>query len=201
VNDRYGKGERGKHGDVYNVEYQYDPGSEGLLDHAWSYWRGIAKTFGWNRDTDPDDCLSTRDLIHMVASGVARNGNFDINVGPDADGAVTGLEREPLLGLGEWLEVNGEAVYGARPWKVQTEGDIRYTARGGNVYAIFLKWPGERFVLPSLHAETGSSVTMLGIPGRLDWTQEDAGLTVRFPLHKSRPSGSAHAWTLKIRPA
>ena len=49
VNDRFGKDERGKHGDLYNVEYDYEKGSEGLLTHKWSYWQGIAKTFGYNR--------------------------------------------------------------------------------------------------------------------------------------------------------
>ncbi len=142
VNDRLGKDERGKHGDLYNVEYVYEKGSEGLLTHKWSYWQGIAKTFGYNRDTDPMDCLSPKQFIDKVITGVSRNGNFDINVGPTAAGLIPDYEQYPLLQLGSWLEVNGDAIYGTRPWKNQNEGDAWFTSKGDFVYAIFLKWQG-----------------------------------------------------------
>ena len=116
VNDRYGKGSRGQHGDVYNVEYHYGSENEGLLTHKWSYWRGVGKTFGYNRDTNPEDCLTPKELIHMVVDGVCKNGNFDINVGPTAAGLITDEERMPLLALGKWLGINGEAIYGTRVW-------------------------------------------------------------------------------------
>ena len=201
VNDRFGKGERGCHGDVYNVEYAFDTGSEGLLTHPWSYWRGIGKTFGYNRDTDPEDCLTAGELIRMTVNGVSRNGNFDINVGPTAEGDITDLERQPLETLGTWLEVNGEAIYGARPWNIPSEGDIRFTAKGEHVYAIFLKWQGERFRIRSLRAAEGSAVTMLGVPGDLKWRRENEGMSIDYPLHLSRPSRCAYAWAFKIRPA
>ena len=199
VNDRYGKGSRGLHGDVYNVEYQYDNESEGLLDHPWSYWRGVARTFGWNRDTAPSDCLTARELIHMVVDGAARNGNYDLNIGPDADGNITRVEREPVEELGRWLAVNGEAIYGTRIHSKQADENIRFTARDGWVYAIFLTWPGDMFRLQGVRAAQGSQITMLGIPGNLDWRQEGETLTVNFPVHRSRPTHIAHAWTLKIR--
>ncbi len=198
VNDRFGKGDRGKHGDVFNVEYHYDGTSEGLLTHPWSFWRGIARTFGFNRDTSPEECLSPKELIHMFVHGVCRNGNFDINVGPTAAGDITELERTPLLHLGDWLRVNGEGIYGTRPWKVQAEGDIRFTTKGNTVYAIFLAWPGEVFRVRSVSPPDGSAISMLGIPGALEWRRESQGFTAFFPLHRSRPSECAYAWTLKI---
>ncbi|MCE5249435.1 alpha-L-fucosidase [bacterium] len=199
VNDRFGKDSRGHHGDVYNVEYHYGTETEGLLTHKWSYWRGVGNTFGYNRDMNPEDCLTVRELIHMVVNGVSKNGNFDINVGPTADGLISDVEREPLLALGRWLRVNGEAIYGTRVWNTTEEGDIRFTAKGEYVYAIFLKWQGEKFLIRSVRAAAGSEITMLGIPGNLAWNQDENGLTIEFPLSKSRPSECAYAWAFKIR--
>jgi len=200
LNDRYGKGERGRHGDVYNVEYHYGGESEGLLTHKWSYWRGIAKTFGYNRDTRPEDCLTPKELIHMVIDGVARNGNFDINVGPTAEGVITGVEKTPLLALGKWLDVNGEAIYGTRPWRVTSEGDIRFTANGDYVYALFLAWQGENFTIESVEQVEGSEISMLGVSGALEWRKNaDGGITIEFPGHKSLPTWCAYAWAFRIR--
>jgi alpha-L-fucosidase len=199
VNDRYGKGSRGIHGDVFNVEYEYGKESQGLLTHKWSYWRGIAKTFGYNRDTDPGDCLSAEELIHMAVDGVSRNGNFDINFGPTGPGEIIDIERAPLEALGKWLSINGEAIYGTRICKIPQEGDIRFTRRGEFTYAIFLKWPGERIIIRSLRAVEGSKITMLGVPGDIAWNQNSDALTLEYPLSKSRPTECAYAWAFKIR--
>lgn len=200
VNDRFGKEERGKRGDLYNVEYSFDKGNEGLLTHKWSYWQGIAKTFGYNQDTDPEDCLSPKQFIDKVIIGVSQNGNFDINVGPTAAGIIPDYEQYPLLKLGDWLKVNGEAIYGTTIWSVQNEGDAYYTAKDKNVYAIFLKWQGEEFKLKSVHPVEGSKITMLGIPGELKWKWDSAeGLTITYPKQKARPSKCGYAWAFKIQ--
>ncbi|MFA6470499.1 MAG: alpha-L-fucosidase [Candidatus Latescibacterota bacterium] len=199
VNDRFGKGSRGTHGDVFNVEYEYGIESQGLLTHKWSYWRGIAKTFGYNRDADPQDCLSAQELIHMVVDGVSRNGNFDINIGPTGAGEIIDIERAPLEALGKWLRINGEAIYGSRIWKIPAEGDIRFTAKGEYVYALVLKWPGKKFDIRSIRAEEGSKISMLGAPGSISWSQNSDALTLEYPLWKSRPIECAYAWVFKIR--
>ena len=200
VNDRFGAGERGKHGDLYNVEYSYEKGSEGLLTHKWSFWQGIAKTFGYNADTDEEDCLSPKQFIDKTIDGVARNGNFDINVGPTAAGIIPEYEQHPLLKLGDWLKVNGEAIYGTRPWTTQVEGDARFTAKGDFVYAIFLKWQGEEFKVKSLKPVPGSKITMLGVPGNLDWSWNDSnGLVIKYPRDKARPTACSYAWSFRIQ--
>jgi alpha-L-fucosidase len=200
VNDRFGKDERGKHGDLYNVEYNYEKGNEGLLNHKWSYWQGIAKTFGYNHDTDEEDCLSPKQFIDKVVNGVSHNGNFDINVGPTAAGIIPAYEQYPLLKLGEWLKINGEAIYGTRYWTTQAENDARFTSKAGYVYAIFLKWQGVEFKLKSVKPIAGSKITMLGVPGDLKWTWDEAnGLTITYPKYKSRPSSCSYAWSFKIK--
>ncbi|MDD4972547.1 MAG: alpha-L-fucosidase, partial [Paludibacter sp.] len=200
VNDRFGQGDRGKHGDLYNVEYHFDKGNEGLLTHKWSFWQGIAKTFGYNLDTDPQDCLSPKQFIDKVIIGVSQNGNFDINVGPTGAGEIPDYEQYPLLKLGEWLKINGEAIYGTRYWKVQKEGDACFTTKADNVYAIFLKWKGEEFKLKSVKPVDGSKITMLGVPGDLKWRWDEAnGLTITYPKQKARPTSCSYAWTFKIK--
>ena len=200
VNDRFGKDERGKHGDLYNVEYSFEKGNEGLLSHKWSYWQGIAKTFGYNQDTDPEDCLSPKQFIDKVIIGVSRNGNFDINVGPTPAGIIPSYEQYPLLSLGRWLKVNGEAIYGTRIWNIQNENDAWFTKKGDYLYAIFLKWQGSSFSLKSVRPMEGSVITMLGVPGTLEWNwDETTGLTITYPEFKARPTSCSYAWAFKIK--
>ena len=200
VNDRLGQGERGKHGDLFNVEYGYDTESEGLLTHKWSYWQGIAKTFGYNQDTNLEDILSPKEFIDKVIMGVSQNGNFDINVGPTAAGVIPDYEQYPLLELGKWLDINGEAIYGTQYRDIQNEGDAYFTTKDDYVYAIYLKWQGEEFNLKSVKPVEGSKITMLGVSGELDWEwSESEGLTIIYPNHKARPTECSYAWAFKIR--
>jgi alpha-L-fucosidase len=200
VNDRFGKGDRGKHGDLYNVEYSFEKGNEGLLNHKWSFWQGIAKTFGYNQDTEQEDCLSPKQFIDKVIDAVSRNGNFDINVGPTAAGIIPDYEQYPLLKLGEWLNINGEAIYGTRYWSTQQEGDARFTSKGDYLYAIFLKWQGVEFTLKSVKPVEGSKITMLGVPGELKWSWDESnGLTITYPQQKPRPTSCSYAWAFKIK--
>ena len=200
VNDRFGAEERGKHGDLYNVEYSYNDGSLGILTHKWSFWQGIAKTFGYNQDTDQEDCMSPKQFIDKTIDGVARNGNFDINVGPTAAGIIPEYEQHPLLKLGEWLATNGEAIYGTRPWTTQIEGDARFTSKGDFVYATFLKWQGDEFKLKSVKPVADSKINMLGVSGDLDWDWDATnGLTIKYPRDKARPTACSYAWAFKIQ--
>ena len=141
----------------------------------------------------------------MVVNGVSRNGNFDINVGPTAEGVISDVEREPLIALGRWLEVNGEAVYGTRPWRITSSchpresGDIRFTAKGDYVYAISLKWQGVSFRIASVQPVKGSPVIMLGVDKPLAWRRDGDGIVIDYPLHRSRPAQCSYAWVFNIR--
>ena len=111
VNDRWGKETRGKHGGYYTTEY-----GEGMKDaaHPWEEMRGMGYSFGYNRAEQIDDYQSARALILMLCDLVSRGGNFLVDIGPAADGAIPVVMQDRLLAIGAWLRVNGEAIYGTR---------------------------------------------------------------------------------------
>lgn len=109
VNDRWGSG--GKHG-FRTPEY-----SAGIADttRPWAECRGIGRSFGLNRNEDLANYLTPTALIQHFCELVAHGGGLTLNVGPYADGTIPLIQQERLLALGQWLEVNGEAIYGSRP--------------------------------------------------------------------------------------
>ncbi|PHM05575.1 alpha-L-fucosidase, partial [Nostoc sp. 'Peltigera malacea cyanobiont' DB3992] len=83
--------------------------------------------------------ISVDELVDSFVDIVSKNGNLLLNIGPNADGSISKLQTERLLGLGKWLDVNGEAIFGSRYWirseDVSTQGiRVRYTTNKGNLY-------------------------------------------------------------------
>jgi alpha-L-fucosidase len=133
-----------------------------------------------------------------------------LNVGPKSDGTIPEEAQTILLQMGAWLNTNGEAIYGSRPWLVYGEGptrvtstarnsdqqvftpqDIRFTTNKGALYAIALGWPekGELQVhtlyrgAPYLAAPI-CSIELLGSDGKLSWTEAEDGLHIKLPATK-----------------
>jgi len=188
------------HHDFTTPEYtSYDH----IVEKKWESTRGIGFSFGYNRNEDVDNYLSVQELVHSFVDIVSKNGNLLLNVGPMADGTIPAVQQERLEGLGAWLDVNGEAIFGTRPW-IRAEGrtgrgtEVRFTQCDGKLYAIVL---GERegggVQVQSLWAQEGTVVTLLGNGAPLPWTQEDGVLSVELP---GEPS-DLPAYTLQIAPA
>jgi alpha-L-fucosidase len=144
--------------------------------------------------------------LNRLIEAVCRNGNFLLNIGPRADGTIPDQEVALLLGMGRWLDVNGDAIYGTRAWKIFGEGNFRYTTKGGGLYAIMIlpraadAGPaGGEALLPALATGTASpgaveKVELLGHPGALEFSQDETGLKVKLPA--AMPS--EYAVALKI---
>jgi alpha-L-fucosidase len=114
INDRWGKDLRHKHGGYYTTEY-----GAGLKDsdHPWEENRGIGYSFGYNRNEPLSNYRAAQELVLMLIDLVSRGGNLLLDVGPTADGRIPMIMQSRLIEMGDWLNVNAEAIYDTVPWK------------------------------------------------------------------------------------
>ena len=112
VNNRWGNGT--KHG-FLTPEY-----SAGIANTEvpWAECRGLGRSFGLNRNEDLDNYMTDKELIQHFVELVAHGGGMTLNVGPNADGTIPLIQQERLRSLGKWLGINGEAIYGSRPYEI-----------------------------------------------------------------------------------
>jgi alpha-L-fucosidase len=113
IDDRWGSDTRHKHGGYWTTEYT--PGMA-ATEHPWEESRGMGFSYGYNRAERIDHYHSARELVLMLVDIVSRGGNLLLDIGPRADGMIPPVMEERLLEMGAWLKVNGDAIYGTRPW-------------------------------------------------------------------------------------
>jgi len=151
-----------------------------------------------------DRYKTTRQLIHLLVDIASKGGNFIMNVGPQPDGELPAEAVTRMREIGEWLAVNGEAIYGTRAIAPYKEGRVCHTRKGDAVYAIYLCAEGEdapprQIVLSTLRPAPGSQVRMLGVPEPLPWRAEGDGAVVDVPVSVLTAPPCRHALALTFR--
>jgi alpha-L-fucosidase len=168
----------------------------------------------WQTDTSIGDWFYNRHwkyqplswTVHMLVDITSKNGNLLLNVVLRPDGSLDPEVETMLHQLADWTAVNGEAIYGTRPWRIYGEGevqarggafkenyqysakDIRFTTKGKTLYAIALGWPADgKLVIRALAKTDDASINriqhvkLLGRFGGLKYTQTTEGLVVELP--------------------
>jgi alpha-L-fucosidase len=166
-----------------------------ILSTKWEECDSLDPTsWGYNRRLPASDYMTPSEVIHYLVDVVSKNGNLLLNIGPKADGTIPEVMQNCLRQVGEWLKVNGEAIYGSRPWDRFKEGDARFTRKGNALYAIALEWPADELRFTSLAGKPVSKVEMLGSNETVNWKQDVQGLVIQPPA--KRPC--RYAYTFKI---
>lgn len=177
VNDRWGSGTQ--HG-FKTPEYK---GAIADTTRPWAECRGIGRSFALNRNEPLSNYLTSDSLIRHFVKLVAAGGGMTLNVGPDADGTIPMLQQERLLDLGQWLAVNGEAIYDSRPYRRMCSRDssVFFTTCRKNLYAIITRIPGKQLVLNNMPApKKDMKITLLGCDKELKWRYLGNRLTIKL---------------------
>jgi alpha-L-fucosidase len=196
--------ERGKLAGIRKLPWQTD---DAIGNRSWGYITD--NTF-----------KSAQYVITNLIDIVSKNGNLLLNIGPRADGTITDEETQVLLGTGKWLDINGEAIYSTRPWKIFGEGptesasgsfsdqqkpfnskDIRFTVKGEILYAIALGQPETNTTIKALGQKAGNgtidTIYLVGSTEKISWTQGPDALIIK--LSKKYPSETAVVYKISFK--
>jgi alpha-L-fucosidase len=174
------------HSDFVTHEYA---ALDHIPDHKWETCRGVGNSFGYNQVEDASDYLKANDIIRLLADIVSKNGNLLLNVGPRANGSFHAAQVEALSGVGTWLDKNEGAIYGTRPWKRFKDtdpngGEVCYTSKAGNLYAILVQLPGDLTLHLPLDVFQGSAKLLAG--GKLNFERVGEYVKIKLPDHLQR---------------
>lgn len=182
------------HFDVRTPEYaafdRIDP-------RPWECVRGLDKSFCYNAASQPDDLIGRDDLLWLLADVVAKGGNLLLNVGPrGVDAQIPAEQLDRLDWIARWMGASREAIAATRPWvrpgTTTTEGrELRYTARGDDVFAI-VRGASGRTTLPDVEATPTTNVTTAA-GAELAWRSTPSGLAVDLPEVEPGPEPTAVA--------
>ena len=201
-NDRFGNDSLCKHGSFFTCADHYVPGH--LVTKKWENAMPIDKgSWGYNRMASLEEYLSTKELIHSLIETVAFNGNLLLNVGPSADGTISPIFADRLMGIGRWLSVNGAAIYQTQPWKVCQKEEafgVYYTRADERLYAHITKWPsGSKLSLKCLEVNGQKEMKMLGTSKPVKFEVSPGnGTLVHLPQLTPDVIPCEHAWVLEV---
>ncbi|MEW4370083.1 alpha-L-fucosidase [Paenibacillus kandeliae] len=182
--------ERGQFADLKPYYWQTDTA---VAKNSWCY-------------TEHNEYKASVDIIRDLVDIVSKNGNLLLNIGPKADGSIPEEDRQILLEIGDWLRINGEAIYDTTHWRISGEGpttiteghftdsepkpytsqDIRFTCKGATLYATVLVYPDHGEVrIESLRAKSPhfagiiQTIHVLGLDEAVQWEQTEEALIIR----------------------
>lgn len=193
-----------KYGDSWTCGDHFTPGRILTQHHKWEHDTTITKnSWGYDRLEKANDYKTLDEILNELIPTIAFGGNFLINIGPTHDGRIIPEFEDRLTKMGDWLRVNGEAIYGSKPWtKNQNESsNIFYTSKQQIIYAIIIGWPENNVVtLTAPIPGNSAEVHMLGYPTAIKWSIAPGGkgVTVQFPHLSIADLPCEIAWTLKL---
>ena len=191
INNRVDKGRSGMAGLTREGEFKGDFGTPeqeipatGLPNVDWETCMTMNDHWGYNKNDD--NWKSTRDLLRKLADIASKGGNFLLNVGPKADGTFPQESIDRLAAMGDWMDVNGESIYGtfAGPFKELKWGRCTQKSINGDtrLYLHVFDWPNNgKLMIPGLFNEVKSAFCLAAMDQKLDVDRVDDAVIIDVP--------------------
>lgn len=167
------------------------------LDYPWETCMTMGNSWSY---VPGDQYKSAFTLIHYLVDIVAKGGNYLLNIGPGPDGDFDPEAYKRLTDIGNWLKINGMAIYNTRPIAPYKENNICFThGNNGPVYAIYLCSETETTLPEIIHfrgikPKKGASITLLGNNKPLKWKTTDGETLIQIPEKLRQHPPSQYAW-------
>jgi alpha-L-fucosidase len=188
---------------VYGKNQNYLTPENRVPDHALPYpWESCivaGESWSWKPDAK---YISGTEAVHMLVDIVIKGGNLLLNIGPGPQGQWHDEAYKLLEDMGNWMKVNGEAIYGTRALEPYKEGKVCISKKGDNtIYIYYLADDGEKMPsqigMSKFSLPKGAKVTMPGTGTSLKWSKTETGFSVTMPEKVRNNPPSKYVWVLK----
>jgi alpha-L-fucosidase len=206
INNRIGKGRNGMQGmSKGRSAGDFGTPEQEILDTKteldWESCMTMNDHWGYNKNDH--NWKSTNQLIWNLVDVVAKGGNYLLNVGPTGEGLFPEASVVRLREMGNWMNINKEAIYGIKPWEYFQEGDrVRYAKNSkGDVFVYVNGWPGKELLIKKIKPSNGSEIKLLGHKEKLSWKQSNEGVLISLPgtLQDETHRLSKHVYVFKLK--
>lgn len=175
--------DRDVHGPYENYRTPEQQIPDKPLDYPWETCMTMASSWSY---VPNDHYKPVSKIIHMLVDIVAKGGNYLLNVGPGPDGQLHDEAYTTMAGIGAWMKINGDAIYGTRSVAPYKDGKVCFTRKkDGRVYAIYLLDEGEKvpatISFSGLQPAKGARLAMLGTKEKLSWKVAGNSTQITIP--------------------
>ena len=171
--------DRTVHGKYENYQTPEQQVPDTLLPFPWETCMSMGDSWSY---VETDNYKSTNKIVHLLVDVVAKGGNYLLNVGPSPEGELPPTAVERMHEIGNWMKINGEAIYGTRPFYPYCDGKVRFTQKNGKIYAVYMLDEGE--TMPNsikINAELNKNkVKILGSKAKAKLTKTADGYLINI---------------------
>ena len=174
---------------------------EEALDHPWESCITMTYSWSWRPNLT---YKSTYTILSMLVKIVSRGGNLLLNVGPNGNGEWDADAYVRLHEIGDWMQVNGEGIYGTKAVAPYQEGNVYYTAKDDYVYAFWVPEEEgqalpEQIRIGTFKPVSSRAVTLMGSKRALKWAKTEDGVVIDVPASVRKQLPCDHIWCVKIK--